>query len=141
MPASARSASCSLPVGADAGVPEAITYPLVLWDGDCGFCARSVEWARRRDAEKSLTFVPYQEAPSPPMTPELERACREAVHVITPDGRILRAGRASLYVLERMGWRRCAKLLRLPPLLWLVELGYRLVAAHRGLASRLLFRS
>lgn len=141
MPASPRSASCSLPVGADASVAEAITYPLVLWDGDCGFCARSAEWARRRDTDGRLCFVPYQRAPSPPMTPELERACRQAVHVITPDGTVLRAGRASLYVLEQIGWRRRARLLRLPPLVWLVELGYRLVATHRGLASRLLLRS
>lgn len=141
MPPSARSATCSLPVGSDPDAAEAITYPLVLWDGDCGFCARSVEWARRRDTEGRLCFVPYQRVPSPPMTPELARACAQAVHVITPDRRVLRAGRASLYVLERAGWTWRARILGVPPLVWLVELGYRLVAANRDLAGRLLFRS
>lgn len=140
MPASARSA-CSLPVGSVAAEPEPIAYPLVLWDGDCGFCARSVEWARRRDTEAVFTFVPYQRAPSPPMTPELERACARSVHVIRPDRSILRAGRACLYVLERLGWKRRARLLRLPPFIWAVELVYRLIASHRTLAGRLLFGS
>jgi hypothetical protein len=27
-----------------------------------------------------------------------------------------------------------------PPLVWLVELGYRIVARHRGVFSRLMFR-
>jgi predicted DCC family thiol-disulfide oxidoreductase YuxK len=75
------------------------------------------------------------------MTPELARACAQAVHVITPDRRVLRAGRASLYVLERAGWTWRARILGVPPLVWLVELGYRLVAANRDLAGRLLFRS
>lgn len=140
MPTHARSASC-LPVGADRDEPEAITYPLVLWDGDCGFCQRSVEWARRRDADGEFCFVPYQLAPSPPVTPELARACAHAVHVVTADRRVLRAGRACLYVLGQLGWTRRAKLLQLPPLVWLVELGYRWVAAHRDLAGRLLFRA
>ncbi|MEZ5333109.1 MAG: DUF393 domain-containing protein [Thermoanaerobaculia bacterium] len=140
MPTSARSA-CSLPIEADAAEPEPIAYPLVLWDGDCGFCARSVEWARRRDTDGVFTFVPYQRAPSPPMTPELAEACGRAVHVIRSDRSILRGGRACLYVLERVGWGRLARLLRMRPLVWVVEAVYRFVASHRTLAGRLLFHS
>lgn len=74
------------------------------------------------------------------MTPALHRACARAVHVVTPDGRVLRAGRASLFVLERIGYRRQARLLTVPPLIWAVELGYRLVAANRPFFARLFFR-
>ena len=49
---------------------------------------------------------PYKEAPSPPMTPELAQACAETMHVLCRDGRILRSGRAALYILEGLGWRR-----------------------------------
>ncbi len=73
------------------------------------------------------------------MTPTLRVACEKAVHVLTTDGRVLRAGRASLFVLEQIGYRAIARLLRLPPLIWAVELGYKIVAANRPFFSRFLF--
>jgi predicted DCC family thiol-disulfide oxidoreductase YuxK len=131
-----RAAACGLPGRPAAAAPEELRYPLVLWDGDCGFCARCVDWALERGAGEALLFLPYQVVPSPPMTPGLAEACSRAVHVLGADGRTLRAGRACLAVLERCGWRRAARVLRWPPLVWAVEVGYRLVAANRGFFSR-----
>ena len=113
---------------------------LLLWDGECGFCRRSVEWAERRDTGHAFQAIPYQQAPSPPMTPELRKASARAVHLLTPEGEVLRAGRACLWVLQRIGYPVLARVLAVPPLVWAVELGYWLVARNRGLASRLLFR-
>lgn len=112
----------------------------IVWDGDCGFCARAVRWALARDQGGQFAAVPYQEAPSPPMTPDLRAACRAAVHVRTTDGRWLRGGCACLFVLERVGWPRAARVARVPPLVWLVEAGYAVVALNRGFFSRLLVR-
>jgi predicted DCC family thiol-disulfide oxidoreductase YuxK len=84
--------------------------------------------------------VPYQHAPTPPMTDALRIACARAVHVVTPDGRVLRAGPASLRVLERLGFRATATLLSIPPLVWLLEAGYWVVARNRPFLSRLTFR-
>jgi predicted DCC family thiol-disulfide oxidoreductase YuxK len=118
-----------------------VTAPaLLLWDGDCGFCRRSVQWAERRDVTHAFQAVPYQQAPSPPMTPALREACARAVHLVTPAGDVLRAGRACLWVLERIGFPRLARVLAVPPLVWFVEVGYWLVARNRRLASRVLFR-
>ncbi|HUM13812.1 MAG TPA: DCC1-like thiol-disulfide oxidoreductase family protein [Myxococcaceae bacterium] len=113
---------------------------MLLWDGDCGLCRRSVEWAERHDGGHAFRAVPYQRAPSPPMTPELRLACERAVHVLTPEGAVLRAGRACLWVLARTGHPALARILALAPLVWAVELGYWLVARNRRLASRVLFR-
>jgi predicted DCC family thiol-disulfide oxidoreductase YuxK len=118
-----------------AGAPE-----LLLWDGSCGFCRRSVEALLRKDTQHAFITVPYQEAPSPPMTPELREACARAFHVVTAEGRVLRAGRAALYVLGRLGHPLLAGVLGVPPLLWLVDFGYWLVARNRQLFSRLIFR-
>lgn len=76
------------------------------------------------------------------MTPELRRACADAAHVITRDGRLLRGGEAAVHVLEQVGWPLGLPLapLKVPPLRWLVELGYRIVAANRIAFSRFLFR-
>ena len=74
------------------------------------------------------------------MTPALYRDCARAVHVVTARGEVLRAGNASLFVLERIGYRWQARLLRLPPLIWAVEAGYRVVADHRPFFARYFFR-
>ena len=73
------------------------------------------------------------------MTPDLYAACERAVHVVTADGKVLRAGRACLFILERIGWGWQARVLRLPPFIWAIELGYRIVAANRPFFARFLF--
>jgi hypothetical protein len=84
---------------------------------------------------------PYQDAPSPPMTPELHDACRQAVHVIAVDGRILRAGRASLFVLDRIGFVWLARPFTIPPFVWIAEFAYLVVSRNRPFFSRFLFRN
>ena len=74
------------------------------------------------------------------MTPGLFAACERAVHVVTADGRILRAGRACLFLLDQVGWHHFARFFSRPPLIWLAELGYWLVARVRGRLGRFLLR-
>src|ERR1700730_3866493 len=113
---------------------------LVLWDGDCGFCGGAIAWLQRQDRQHRFQFVSYQEAPSPPMTPELYRACGEAVHVVDRQGSIRRGGRATLFILEQEGWGSIARVLSLPPVIWMVEPLYCVVATNRSLISRFFFR-
>lgn len=108
----------------------------IVWDGACGFCRRAIAWVRARDRDDAFLAVTYQELPSPPMTPELAAACRGAVHVRARTGEWLRAGRACLFVLERIGWPRSARVAGVPPFVWMVELGYRVVARNRPFFSR-----
>lgn len=74
------------------------------------------------------------------MTPEIFEACQRAVHVITRDGQVLAAGQATLFVLGELGWGGWARVLAVPPLIWFVELGYRVVAQNRYFFSRFMFR-
>lgn len=111
---------------------------LLLWDGQCGFCRRCVRWMERRDTAGVFEAMPYQEAPSPPMTPALAAACDRAVHLVLPDGRQLKAGRAVLHVLARLGYPGM-RLLALPPLVWMVEAAYWVVARNRLAFSRWFF--
>jgi predicted DCC family thiol-disulfide oxidoreductase YuxK len=112
----------------------------ILFDGDCGMCGRFARGVARKDVEGQFEIVPFQEAPSPPMTPELARACERALHVVLADGKVLRAGRAVLFVKEQLGWGWFARLLRRAPFIWFIEIGYRLVADHRPFFSRFVFR-
>ena len=110
---------------------------LVIFDGDCGFCRRSLGWLRRQllpGAE--LSFRPFQTAT---ISPELRAACEQAVHVLAPDGMVYRAGQAVVYCLLLTRWRRLALLLRSGPLHWLLERIYAFVAGHRIFLSRFIF--
>lgn len=113
----------------------------LIWDGECGFCRRAVMWFQQQDSERRFRVTTYQSCPSPPMTPELREASARAMQVITSSGRQISGGRSVLFVLRTAGWH--ATLMRVasvPPLVWLVELGYRVVARNRQLFSRMLFR-
>ena len=111
----------------------------LFWDGACGLCRRAVAWVKRRDVTNQIQAVPYQAAPRPPMTDSLARRCERAVQVVTPGGQVLSAGRASLYVLGKVGFPRLARVGRLPPFVWGVELGYWIVARNRQFFSKWLF--
>jgi hypothetical protein len=77
--------------------------------------------------------------PSPPMTPDLYRRCQRALHVRFHDGRLLQGGRACMYILETLGYRRTATLFGRWPGRWAVEVGYWLVARYRAFVSRVWF--
>lgn len=96
-------------------------------------------WVRRQDTQHRFRLVPYHKAPSPPMTPALYAACAHAVHVVKGDGTVLRGGRACLFVLESLGWKS-ARLLTFPPLIWAVELAYRIAASNRRIIGWFLMR-
>ncbi|MFT4977348.1 MAG: putative DCC family thiol-disulfide oxidoreductase YuxK [Myxococcota bacterium] len=61
------------------------------------------------------------------------------MHIIMPDGTVLRAGYGTLVVLREVGWWWMAPFMW-PPLLWLVELGYQIIARNRILFSKVIFR-
>jgi hypothetical protein len=71
------------------------------------------------------------------MTPELREASIKAMQVITTDGRHLSGGRAMLFALEGVDWHpRLMRLLSHRPLIWPVELGYRIFARNRSRFAR-----
>lgn len=102
-------------------------------------CRRAVAWFLRKDGRGVFRAIAYQDAPVSLLTPQLRAACEQAIHVLMADGRILRAGRATLFILENVGWSTWAQMLALPPFIWLVEVGYKFVAGRRHLFSRFLF--
>ncbi len=65
------------------------------------------------------------------MTPALAKACKRAMHVIAADGRVLRAGAASVFLIRELGRRRVGLVLGLPPFRLLMEVAYWFVARNR----------
>jgi len=111
--------------------------PLLVFDGDCGFCRYWLaRWRRvvgdRFDAE------PYQQAAA--RFPDLPRdRFRHAVQLVLPDGTVYEGAEAAYRLRAlapgRSGW--LAAYLSLPGFRPVSDLGYRLIADHRNAAFRL----
>ena len=120
--------------------PKLRARDLLVWDGSCPLCRRSVEWVKARDPKDRFLAIPYQSVPEPLVGREIKQAAAHTVHVLRTDGTVLKSGRAVLYILETLGYR-WVRPFEKPPLVWLVELGYHAVSTNRHLLSRWLFRA
>lgn len=111
--------------------------PLLIYDGDCGFCAW---WARywRELTGPRVRFAPYQiAAPHFPQVPEA--AFRGAIQYMAPDGCVAGGAEAAFLTLGQAPGRRHWLWIyrRVPGFAAASEAAYRLVAAHRPLGLRL----
>lgn len=113
----------------DAAPPD---RPLLIFDGDCGFCRRSVDWLRRR-VPGSFEAVPYQTSSRVGSRPQLSReACREEVKLLLEDGRVLGGAGVFFHLLGRRPLLRpLCWLYRLPLLHGAAEAVYRWIARRR----------
>ncbi|MGY1436007.1 thiol-disulfide oxidoreductase DCC family protein [Streptomyces reniochalinae] len=111
-----------------------VSVPLLLFDGDCGFCTTAVRfgerWVRPRCAG-----LPWQRAEPAGLaalgvTPA--RAAHEVLWV-TPSGAVHGGAQAVAKALLSAGgaWPVAGALLTLPPFRWAAAGLYRLVAANR----------
>lgn len=74
------------------------------------------------------------------MTPGLYEACEHAAHVITADKQLLKAGRAGMFILEEIGYPAwLVRPLAVPPLVFLTETGYYMIARNRTFFSKFMF--
>lgn len=105
---------------------------VVLYDGACGLCGRTVAWIAARDRDRRLAFAPLQgetAARLRALRPEIP-AGLDSVVFVEPAGTSLR-GRALLRLSRHLPppWRWASWLARLPVLP--LDLAYRLVARVR----------
>ncbi len=103
---------------------------VLLWDGDCGFCAVTLRMVKRL-ARSQFLATPYQSV-SDKLPEEVRRWSPRQAHWIDAEGKVTGGSEALIDLLESTGRPFLATLLQSPvlrPILWL---GYRIVAANRG---------
>lgn len=103
--------------------------PVLLYDGDCGFCTASVRFIERR-VPTSAELTPYQFADTALGTTE-ERASTEVLWV---DGERVDGGAQAVarLLIDAGGvWRLFGALLRVPPFRWPAAGVYHLVTVNR----------
>ena len=107
---------------------------ILLWDGDCGFCAAMVE-KMKRFVPRPFSETPYQAISDKLPADILNWSTRQA-HWVDKEGRVSGGSVAVVELLRSSGRPWLAAILGsalFRPFLWLV---YRLVAIHRGWLAR-----
>ena len=106
--------------------------PIVLYDGTCGLCHKSVKWILRHENDHEIHFAPLQG----PTAAELRTKHPEIPEnvdtvVLVEDGKARLRSKAFFYISRhlRNPWRFMYKLRWLPAIV--LDLGYRLIAAIR----------
>jgi predicted DCC family thiol-disulfide oxidoreductase YuxK len=106
--------------------------PVLIYDGDCGFCRRWIERCRSLTGE-AIEYVPFQDAA--PRFPNITiEQFKQAVKLIEPDGRIFSGAEAvyrSLRGVRGCRWLTWAYAV-VPGFAPASESVYRWIARHRG---------
>lgn len=128
----------------DAAKPSATGFdparhdlPLLVYDGDCGFCDWWVRYWQQLTAGR-VRFAPWQQAA--PHFPQITEArFRGAIQHVAPGGAVSSGAHAAFLTLSRAPGRGHWLWLyrQLPGFSAASEAAYRLIAAHRPLALRL----
>ena len=115
--------------GPDAAVSDP-GLPLLVFDGDCGFCTSSARFGRRRLRLEHVEPWQFLDLEAVGLT---EAQCRQAVQWVAADGSILAAERAVIAALRHAGgaWKVLGAVMDLPGIRQLAGVLYRLVAKHR----------
>lgn len=112
--------------------------PLMIFDGDCGFCRR---WIARWQGltGEAVDYIPFQDASVAARFPEIPREeFEQAVQLVLPNGAVYAGASAVLHALaaaRRERWLLWLYL-RLPVFTFFADLLYAEVAAHREFLSR-----
>jgi predicted DCC family thiol-disulfide oxidoreductase YuxK len=105
--------------------------PILLWDGDCGFCAHSAAQFRRM-ARGRVADAPVQPLLAS-LPPEIAATARAQVLFLDTSGVVTGGVRAISAALKAAGRPILGGLLVFPLLYPLFRLGYRLIARLRFL--------
>lgn len=116
---------------------------VVLFDGICNFCDRSVNFLIARDREGYFTFAPLQSEAGKRLTEAYGLTIADALNgthrdaeaidsvILVENGRIFTHSAAALRIAKRLGfpWNVASIFLILPPILR--DAGYKLFARNR----------
>ncbi|GAA0450512.1 DUF393 domain-containing protein [Streptomyces olivaceiscleroticus] len=107
------------------------TRPVLVYDGDCGFCTSSVRLIERH-LRPRCDITPWQRAALASFGVSQRRAEHEALWV-TPMNTVYGGAQAVAKVLlsAGKGWAVLGAVLTLPPVRWIAHGVYRLISDNR----------
>ncbi len=110
---------------------------ILLYDGECGFCDRVVQFVLKRDTRERFRFAPLQsQFAMEAMTRHGEDPSNLSTMALIlnsdgPDEKVLLRGKAALTTLSMLGgWGSFWGAFRFLPS-WLLDFGYKIIARNR----------
>ena len=115
-----------------------MTPHIVLYDDGCSMCTFQMKVLSWLDWRGVLALTPLSDPKAREVAPELTREqLEEAIHCVTPEGRVTRGARAIRFVGMRLPLLvPLALFLWIPGVIWIAEIVYRWVSRNRLLLSR-----
>ena len=112
---------------------------IVLYDGDCSLCTFQMRVVTWLDWFHTVSLLPIADARAAAVAPALTReALQEAIHCVTPGGRIHRGARCIRHIGLRLPLAVPLTLvLWFPGVIWIAEKIYAKISRNRHLLSRL----
>ncbi len=112
----------------------------LLFDGECGICTASAQFAKRLDSRRQFHILPYQQI----LEAELQRCgasyekCSRRVHVLSHSGKIYTGAFAVNYFLwHYFPWNVLVAVLHIASIFLLLEvILYAIIARHRRRLSQ-----
>lgn len=105
----------------------------LIYDGNCPFCRRGIQWLRRLDWLDCFECIPAASRRAVQVAPAISyETLMTAVHCITVEGRVIKAAAALRFAGLRVPLLApLALICYLPGLSWLAEKAYRAIARRR----------
>lgn len=110
-------------------VPESL---IVIFDGRCGMCTRTVEWLVARDKDARIEPIPCQTKSSVERFGLSLGQCERSVWAIAPGGEMASGAQAAMLIVAVL-WQRAwpIRMWQRPVIRHVLSAGYTLVARHR----------
>lgn len=111
--------------------PAGTRFPILLFDGDCGFCTATVEWAERWVRPRARVIA-WQFADLDWLQVS-EEQCRTSIQWVRAPGDVCQEAEAAAGLLAtgRHPWPAVGALMELPGIIRVANACYRLVARNR----------
>jgi predicted DCC family thiol-disulfide oxidoreductase YuxK len=112
---------------------------IVLYDSDCPLCTFQMKLITWLDWFNRVALVPINDPGAAAVAPEIEREdLLEAIHCVTPEGKVYRGARAIRFLGMRMPLLvPLALFLWIPGVIWIAELVYMWISRNRLVLSRI----
>jgi lipase maturation factor 1 len=108
--------------------------PLTLiYDGECGFCGKWIDWLRKEDVLQRIELLSYQSEECRSRYPKIDAmSCIEGGKLITLKGDVYSGAEAVPIIFKEIPrWRWVAYLTRIPGVMFIARLVYRRIARNR----------
>ncbi|WP_439633289.1 thiol-disulfide oxidoreductase DCC family protein [Glycocaulis sp.] len=108
----------------------------VFFDGSCPMCRAEIGFYRQQGADAAFHDIAASPDTLPPSLSHETAMAR--FHVRTPSGELVSGARAFAELWKATpGWRWLGRIAAVPPLVWVLELAYRLFLPVRPFLQRL----